>query len=309
VTLVTASVPFTDGFEGASLNPFWTLEAGAPGNVTLTTETAHSGSQSLKLEAVSTYPWLAGVVHDYGSDQFGSVSVWVQTGSLCCGSAAGLQINGSSRWIAVLQRTTDGSLVPRFWPIDAPQEITPMPTISLTPGWHQLRIDSGAGGVNMLVDGISVYSTSVVAKFRTVSMDVWGGPGGSEYYDDFSATIDTGQPLYSVCPLYDPSKAVKSGATLPVKLQLCTATGINVSSTDIMLHAVSITQSSTSFNGEVQDSGNANPDSDFRYDLTLGGTGGYIFNLSTKGLTTGTYHLNFTVTGDAYPYSTAFAVR
>jgi len=44
----------------------------------------------------------------------------------------------------------------------------------------------------------------------------------------------------------------------------------------------------------IDDAGNANPDSDFRFDPTLGTSGGYIFNLKTTGLTTGTYNLYFT---------------
>jgi hypothetical protein len=35
---------------------------------------------------------------------------------------------------------------------------------------------------------------------------------------------------------------------------------------------------------------------------TLGSTGEYIFNLSAKGLTTGTYNLNFRVSGDSFAY-------
>jgi hypothetical protein len=41
----------------------------------------------------------------------------------------------------------------------------------------------------------------------------------------------------------------------------------------------------------------------------LGGTGGYIFNLSTKGLVKGTYDLVFTVEGDATTHSVSFQVR
>jgi hypothetical protein len=66
---------------------------------------------------------------------------------------------------------------------------------------------------------------------------------------------------------------------------------------------------SSSISGEVLDSGNANPDNNFRFDPTLGSTGGYIFNLSTKGLTTGTYDLNFTVTGDSSVYAAPFQVK
>jgi hypothetical protein len=112
------------------------------------------------------------------------------------------------------------------------------------------------------------------------------------------------RPNYQVCLLYDPTKARKSGATLPVKLQLCDGSGNNLSSSSLTLHAVSITQTSTSISGAVQDSGNANPDNDFRFD-----GGGYIFNLNTKGMAAGTYNLNFTVTGDSFVYSTPFQVK
>jgi hypothetical protein len=45
---------------------------------------------------------------------------------------------------------------------------------------------------------------------------------------------------------------------------------------------------STSASGSVLDSGNASPDSTFRFDPTLGPTGGYIFNLKPAGLATRT---------------------
>jgi hypothetical protein len=116
-------------------------------------------------------------------------------------------------------------------------------------------------------------------------------------------------PLYDVCLLYDPTKVVKSGATVPIKLQLCDSTGNDLSSWTIVLQAISISQTSTSISGPVEDSGDANPENDFRFDPTLGSSGGYIFNLSTKGLSTGTYSLDFTVTGDSFVYSAPFQVR
>jgi hypothetical protein len=115
--------------------------------------------------------------------------------------------------------------------------------------------------------------------------------------------------LYHVCLLYDATKATQSGATIPIKLQLCDGSGNDLSSPGITLHATGVTQVSTSISGAVQASGNANPDNDFRFDSTLGPTGGYIFNLSTKGLSTGTYNLNFTVSGDSFSYVAPFQVK
>jgi hypothetical protein len=115
--------------------------------------------------------------------------------------------------------------------------------------------------------------------------------------------------LYHVCLLYDSTKATSSGATDPIKLQLCDGNGNDLSSSAITIHGTGITQVSTSITGPVQSPGNANPDSDFRFDSTLGPTGGYIFNLSTKGMATGTYNLNFTVTGDSFIYAAPFQVK
>ena len=114
---------------------------------------------------------------------------------------------------------------------------------------------------------------------------------------------------FNICPLYDSNKAVKSGAVLPIKLQLCDGNGNDLSSASVTIHATGITQISTQASSVVQDAGNANPDNDFRFDSTLGSTGGYILNLSTKGLTTGSYDLNFNVTGTSSPFAAPFQVK
>jgi hypothetical protein len=102
-------------------------------------------------------------------------------------------------------------------------------------------------------------------------------------------------PLYTQINLYDPTKAVRSVATIPIKLQLCDGEP-----------SASAGAGAAWRPGQVLDAGNANPDNDFRFDVSLGNTGGYIFNLKTTGLDTGTYTLNFTVTGDTFIYSTLF---
>jgi hypothetical protein len=121
---------------------------------------------------------------------------------------------------------------------------------------------------------------------------------------EFLAFKPTIGPLYHLCLLYDPFKIAKSGSTIPIKLQLCDGSGNNLSSSSIVLHAVSIAKVSDSTSGSVNDSGNANPDGDFRYD-----GGGYIFNLSTKGLAGGTYVLNFTAGNDPWVYQVQFQVK
>jgi hypothetical protein len=109
---------------------------------------------------------------------------------------------------------------------------------------------------------------------------------------------------YAICLEYDSTKAVKSGATIPIKLQVCDATGASLSSAEVVVHALAVVQVSSSASYEVQDAGNANPDSDFRF-----AGGSYIFNLKTTGLKTGSYNLNFTAGADPTTHAALFQVR
>jgi hypothetical protein len=103
---------------------------------------------------------------------------------------------------------------------------------------------------------------------------------------------------YAACLLYDDTHAARSGSTIPIKFQLCDARGNDVSTASITVTALQVVMLSTNASSNVDDAGNANPDSNFRFDSSLGPTGGYIFNLQTTGLSTGTYVMTFTVSGD-----------
>jgi hypothetical protein len=112
---------------------------------------------------------------------------------------------------------------------------------------------------------------------------------------------------HNICLLYDPARAAKLGSTIPIKFQLCAAGGTNLSSASLVPHATQIVRTGSATSTLAEDSGNANADSDFRYDTTLGGTGGYIYNLSTNGLASGSWELLFTVNGQIH--SVPFQVK
>ncbi len=151
-------------------------------------------------------------------------------------------------------------------------------------------------------DSLLVAGTNVLA--------IRGEDYGAPTFLDVQVTYDYEEPLapsYVACPLYDQTKAHKAGATVPIKLQLCDASGSNLSSGAIVVNAAGLTYLDGTASALVEDSGNANPDADFRYDEELGG---YVFNLSTADLSSGTWQLHFTVDGVADPsYSVLFDVR
>jgi len=111
---------------------------------------------------------------------------------------------------------------------------------------------------------------------------------------------------FGLSVMYDQTKAHKSGSTVPIKVRLVDANGVNVSSASIALHAVGVIQMSSQASTTLDAAGNANPDFDFRYDEILGG---YIFNLKTTGFGTGTYVLNFVVGGSPTINNVEFQVR
>jgi endonuclease G len=109
---------------------------------------------------------------------------------------------------------------------------------------------------------------------------------------------------FNICALYDQTKAHKAGSTVPIKLQVCSFAGTSLSSPAISVVATGVVLVANNAPGVLEDSGNANPDNQFRFTGTE-----YIFNLSTKNLAQGTYALVFTVGGDATPHMVQFQVR
>jgi hypothetical protein len=114
---------------------------------------------------------------------------------------------------------------------------------------------------------------------------------------------------YGICLLYDPTHAVKSGAAIPLKLYLCDANGNDLSNSGTIVNATSLVQVSSGTTDTIVDAGSSNVDNNFRFDSTLGPSGGYIFSLKTTGLPTGTYNLHFTAGADPTDHILVFQVK
>jgi len=114
---------------------------------------------------------------------------------------------------------------------------------------------------------------------------------------------------YGICLLYDQTKSVNSGATIPIKFTLCDASGADASSSVTAVTALNIQLISTSASTTVVTYATGSSDSNFHFDATLGASGGYIYNLSTKGFSTGTYQMTISVGGDPIQHALQFQVR
>jgi sugar lactone lactonase YvrE len=118
-----------------------------------------------------------------------------------------------------------------------------------------------------------------------------------------STQTDSYAVSYNICTLNNPTAGVKSGPVIPLKMYLCDAKGNDVSNSSVIVHATKLIQVSTQVSDTIVTAGSANPGNDFRFDSTLGPSGGYIFNLLAN-LPTGTYELFFTAGND--PSTTHF---
>jgi Tol biopolymer transport system component len=159
------------------------------------------------------------------------------------------------------------------------------------------EVDEHLNDVSMNADGTVHVAFAAEDPLNTLDDD-------NVYLFSFNLLV----PSYRVCPLFDTSRSFKAGRVAPLKIQLCDASGSNLSDPALILTATGLAQldGSASSLVEPESPGQANADSIFRYDATLGG---YIFNLSTAGLTTGTWELQFRVSGESAVYAVKFDVR
>jgi microsomal dipeptidase-like Zn-dependent dipeptidase len=156
--------------------------------------------------------------------------------------------------------------------------------------------------------GVASCSAPVLSTFPIDTTSVGTFAFTVTGIDNVGHTVVVPHPYnisFAICAQYDQTAAHRAGATVPIKIRLCDASGANVSAESIVVTATGVIQLSTSAPGPLNDSGNANPDNAFRFVSS----GEYLFNLKTTGLATGTYALTFTATGDPNPHQVQFQIR
>lgn len=161
----------------------------------------------------------------------------------------------------------------------------------------------GSPVVGNVVGGVATANYTLPGGTTPQALTITGEFSGGTVIAPSSDTA-TLSVSFNICLLYDPTKAVKSGATYPIKIQLCDINGNNVSSADIVVQALNIQQISSMAMGDVITAGSANEDNNFRFD-----NGFYVLNLKTTGLSTGTYNLYFTAGDDPVTHSVQFQVK
>jgi len=207
-----------------------------------------------------------------------------QTTSVAVASSANPSVLGPAVTLTAMVNPSSGSGVPTGT-VTFQDGATTLATVLL----------NSSGSASFTASSFAVAAHSITATYSGDG-NFFGSNGGL-----------TENVTYAICPLYDQTRSVESGAAFPIKLYLCDASGNDVSSTTVALHATQVIGSA--YTGALTSPGNANPSSDFRFDGTLGPVGGYIFSLKTTGLASGAYILQFSAGSDPVPHAVSFGVR
>jgi hypothetical protein len=273
---VTLSGSGTDA-DGDSLTYTWTVngQSGAASGAGPTLN--WSALQALGVTAAGTY-----AVQVTADDGRGGVTASVEVSLTVNKANSVVTVNGGSFIYDGLAHPATGS-------------VTGVLGESLgTPGFSYSYTDNAGNVVTTTAAPVEPGYYTVTASFA-----------GNGNYNSGSAAASL-LIAFEVRTLTDLSKAFNAGRTIPIKVQLVDAAGTNVSSAGISVTALRLNRvnaDGTRTAVALQDAGNANPGNLFRYDAALGG---YIFNLSTKGLGAGTYEFSWSAEGDPTEHTLGF---
>jgi regulator of replication initiation timing len=206
-----AAQSYGDGFEGPSINPFWTVREQS-GSVTLSTAQSHGGSQSARFSSASGNQREMHLIHTFASPTKGSFSVYlydsapgqetlyeklnlynVVTGDF---AAVGTQDFDAYCYTAGTYNYNTGVAQGPNAPCGSyPQTSTT--NVQRTPGWHKFEIDVKAAGISFSIDGSQVFNAPGDYSYDTVDLSVSGPfwrPNTTAYYDDFNFTALAPEP-------------------------------------------------------------------------------------------------------------------
>jgi hypothetical protein len=188
-TLPLAAQAFSDGFEGSTLDPFWTAFTNN-GTVTMpSTAVVHSGSQSLQLDtssAPSAPVKAAGIRHLFSTPCYGRLSVWMNDHMATAASSNYITLWAPPYAVGTfdynLSPTNGGSYVYQT------SGVSVHTNIPKSPGWHRFEISSTPTSTTISVDGIVVFSGGGGQPFTEVQLEMhapgWR-PNWTCSFDDF----------------------------------------------------------------------------------------------------------------------------
>jgi hypothetical protein len=183
-----AQAPFTDNFDGSTINSFWTIvDLAGNGSVNLDTAFAHSGTQSVQVNNTDSSGGQEALSHSFQFPLYGTVSVWVyysnitDTGYKQLDIFEGSESSGSDYllyidWGDLQTYLRDSS------------GVTTLLVPAQSTGWHKWKFSSASDGVTVRIDDRTIFTQPVGFAFQTVNLQQCC-LAGTAFFDDFSFAL------------------------------------------------------------------------------------------------------------------------
>jgi hypothetical protein len=180
------AIVYSDDFESAALNPFWTVTTSS-GSVTFpSTAQTHSATQSVQFNPVEAF-----LRHDFVTPVYGTTSVWV----FDTGADTGTDTNvifqlftlGAAQNTYLQGNSNPGTYLYDIWSSD----VGFSSAVDRTPAWHQWSFTSTPNEYSIKVDGTTLFSAASGLQISFLRFGIYGGPsppGFAVYFDDFNFT-------------------------------------------------------------------------------------------------------------------------
>jgi Collagen triple helix repeat (20 copies) len=192
---------YTDSFEGASINSYWTRMQ-QNGSIALSATHAHSGTQSAMFASSSGGQRQIQLTHSLGTPEKGTFSIWfydVAPGQetlyeqlVLSNASKGtyaeigtMDFDANCYMVALV--SSNNVLGPNRQCGIYPQTTTT--NVKRTAGWHLLEILVGTDATSFSIDGLQAFSASGDYSFDTVTISMSGPPGRPDtiaFFDDFA---------------------------------------------------------------------------------------------------------------------------
>ena len=318
---------YIDGYEGSAIDPFWSATEQF-GTIAITTEQAHTGVQSAKFSSSFGGQREVHLTHSFGAPLKGVFSIYFydvapgletlyekfNLANTITGEQASIGTQDFDAFCYTAQLFNSNTNVVQG--PDANCGVFPQITttnVMRMAGWHKLEINVGSSSVSFLIDGVEVFNSPGEYRFDSVDISVSGPfwrPNTVAYFDDFHFQGNESNTFHGYYrPLLNDGTAIfESGRTIPVKFQLTLPDGsfVNNAVAKIQVYQVVNTSGGTVVMAvDTVASGSSNLGTTFRFDPI---SAQYIYNLSTRGYSSGTYLLRTTL-NDGTTHDVSFYIR
>jgi len=191
-TNLTMALTYSDSFEGSSFDPFWEVTITGTATASLSSDIAHSGSQSFKAECITSSNYTgSNISHDFSQSMTGDLSVWLYDGYP--------GTSGATYALMRVYNEVDFNLgyiqfgvfdnEPDFYWLYAYDNTWVKTSIQRTQDWHKLSVIMNENQTICSIDDVTVYSSMGPSSFTKTEIFTTSLPhytGLTYYFDDFN---------------------------------------------------------------------------------------------------------------------------